>query len=335
MSGSFGLTTFGDINPRVGIYAVARFLDHAAYVQVLERYALVEPLPKNKGQLVKWRRAIPFEINTTALVEGVTPAPNMLQFEDVSAVISQYGAWTTFTDVILDTHEDPILQNISKLLGEQAGAIKEQLIWAELTSGTNVLYTGAATSRATVEDPISETELIQAQRFLKANRAKPLTKMLKASTNIATEPVAPGYIAFGHSNLEPDFRALPNFVVREKYSQVQTINEWELGKFQDIRVVLTPDLGPFYGAGSGTTTGVLSRDGDNVDVYPIVVIGQDAYGVVPLRGMNSVGVHVQNPKHTFEDPLAQRGFASWKMWYAAVRLNEEWMVRIEAAASAA
>lgn len=99
MSGSFGLTTFGDINPRVGIYAVARFLDHAAYVQVLERYALVEPLPKNKGQLVKWRRAIPFEINTTALVEGVTPAPNMLQFEDVSAVISQYGAWTTFTDV--------------------------------------------------------------------------------------------------------------------------------------------------------------------------------------------------------------------------------------------
>lgn len=331
---SFGLTTFGDISPRVGIYAVANFLDHASYVQTLERFARVEALPKNKGQIVKWRRFVPFEINTTALVEGVTPAPNMLQYEDVTTVVSQYGAWTTFTDVILDTHEDPNLQKISMGLGEQAGAVKEQLIWAEVNGGTNVIYSGAATSRATVEAPISEDELIAAQRFLKASRAKPLTKMLKASTNIATEPVAPGYIAVGHSNLEPDFRALPNFVVREKYSQVNLISDWELGKFQDIRVILTPDLGPFYGAGSGTTTGVLSRDGDNVDVYPIVVFGADAFGVVPLRGMDSVSVVVKNPTHTFEDPLAQRGFASWKMWYVAVRLNEEWMVRIEAAASA-
>lgn len=331
---SFGLTTFGDISPRVGIYAVANFLDHAAYVQVLERFARTEALPKNKGQIVKWRRFVPFEINTTALVEGVTPAPNMLQYEDVTSVISQYGAWTTFSDVILDTHEDPNLQKISMGLGEQAGAIKEQLIWAELTGGTNVIYSGAATSRATVEAPLAEDELIAAQRFLKASRARPLTKMLKASTNIATEPVAPGYIAVGHSNLEPDFRALPNFVVREKYSNYAFISDWELGKFQDIRVILTPDLGPFYGAGSGTTTGVLSRDGANVDVYPIIVFGADAYGVVPMRGMDSVSVVVKNPTHTFEDPLAQRGFASWKMWYVAVRLNEEWMVRIETAASA-
>lgn len=331
---SFGLTTFGDISPRVGIYAVAQFLDHAAYVQVLERFARIEVLPKNKGQIVKWRRFVPFEINTTALVEGVTPAPNMLQYEDVTTVVSQYGAWTTFTDVILDTHEDPNLQKISMGLGEQAGAVKEQLIWAEITGGTNVLYSGTATSRATVEDPIDESELIAAQRFLKASRARPLTKMLKASTNVATEPVAPGFIAVGHSNLEPDFRALPNFVVREKYSNVNLVSDWELGKFQDIRVILTPDLGPFYGAGSSNVTGVLSRDGNNVDVYPIVVFGQDAFGVVPLRGMDSVKITVKNPTETYSDPLAQRGFASWKMWYVAVRLNEEWMVRIEAAASA-
>lgn len=332
---SFGLTTFGDISPRVGIYAVARFLDHAAYVQVLERYAKIEPLPKNKGQVVKFRRFVPFEINTTALVEGVTPAPNMLQFEDVTAVVSQYGGWTTYTDVIADTHEDPVLNNITSGLGEIAGAVKEQIIWAELTGGTNVLYSGAATSRATVEEPISEAELVQAQRFLKASRAKPLTRMLKASTGIATEPVAPGYVAFGHTNLEPDLRAMTNFVPREKYSQGSFLSDYELGKFQDIRFILTPDLWPFYGAGAAADGSVLSRDGANVDVYPLVIVGQDAYGVVPMRGMESVKVVVKNPEHTFEDPLAQRGFASWKTWYVAVRLNEEWMVRIEAAASAA
>lgn len=331
---SFGMTTYGDISPRVGIYAVANFLAHAGPIQILEKFAKVEPLPKNNGQIVKWRRFVPFEINTTALVEGVTPAPNQLQYEDVSTVISQYGAWVNFTDVILDTHEDPNLQKISMGLGEQAAAVKEQLIWSELIGGTNVLYSGAATSRATVEAPVAEDEFVAAQRYLKANKARHITKMLKASTNIATEPVAPAFVAFGHSNLEPDMRDLLGFVPREKYASGTLLSDYEIGKFQDVRIILSPEFGPFYGAGSATTTGVLSRDGDNVDVYPIVIIGQDAFGVVPMRGMNSVGITVKNPTATYEDPLAQRGFASWKMWYVAVRLNEEWMVRIEAAASA-
>lgn len=331
---SYAPMTYGDISPRVGLYAVANFLAHVEPVLVLEKFARHEALPKNKGHLIVWRRFVPFEINTTALVEGVTPAPNSMQYENVSTVISQYGGWVPFTDVLLDTHEDPNLQKITMGLGEQAAAVKEQIIWAEMIGGTNVLYTGAATSRATVEAPISEEELIAAQRFLKANKAKHITRMLKASQNIATEPVAPAFIAFGHSNLEPDFRALPNFVVREKYASGSTVSDYEIGKFQDIRVILSPDLLPLFGEGSGTTTGVLSRDGADVDVYPIVIVGQDAYGCVPMRGMESVGITVKNPTATYEDPLAQRGFASWKMWYVAVRLNEEWMVRIEAAASA-
>ncbi len=277
---------------------------------------------------------MPFEINTTALVEGVTPAPNQMQYEDVSTMVDQYGGWVSFTDVIADTHEDPNLQKISMGLGEQAGATKEAIIWDTLIGGTNVIYSGAATSRATVEAPIAEEDLIAAQRFLKANRAKHITKMLKASTNVATEPVAPAFVAFGHSNLEPDFRSLQEFVVREKYSNVQLLSDYEIGKFQDIRVILTPQLNPFYGAGSANVTGVLSANGTNVDVYPVVIVGQDAFGVVPLRGMDTAKVTIKNPEPTYEDPLAQRGFASWKMWYVAVRLNEEWMVRIEAAARA-
>lgn len=331
---SFGITTYGDISPRTAIYAVANFLEHAMPVLVLEKFARVETLPKNKGTLVKWRRFVPFEVNVQTLVEGVTPAPSMLQYEDVTSIVQQYGNWVSFTDVILDTHEDPNLQKITMGLGEQAGAIKEAIIWAELIAGTNVLYTGDATQRSEVDAPISEDELVAAQRYLKAAKAKPLTKMLRASTSIATEPVAPGYIAFGNSNLEKDFRALPEFLVREKYSNYAFINDWEIGKFQDIRVILTPDLGPFWGAGSADTAGVLSRDGVRVDVYPIVIVGQDAFGVVPLRGMDAATVTVKNPVATYEDPLAQRGFASWKMWYVATRLNEEWMVRIEAAASA-
>ena len=307
---SFGITTYGDISPRVGIYAVAKFLEHVKPVEVLAKFGMTEAVPKNKGQLAVFRRFIPFEINTTALVEGVTPAPNMMQYEDISVVLSQYGAWVNFTDVVADTSEDPILNSVTTGLAEQAAAVKEALIWAELVGGTNVIYSGTATSRATVAAPLAEEDLIAAQRYLKAAKARPITRMLKASTNIATEPVAPAFIAFGHTNLEPDFRALTGFVPREKYASGAPISDWELGKFQDIRVILSPDLEIFYGAGAGSPTGVLSAGGTNVDVYPIVVVGQDAYGIVPLRGMDSVSITVKNPTPTYEDPLAQRGFAS-------------------------
>lgn len=336
--GSYNGMNYGDISPRVGMHAVAKFLAHAQPILVLEKFATSQPLPKNKSQTIKWRRAIPFDTSLVALTEGVTPAPQAMRFEDVTSAISQYGAWVAFTDVVADTHEDPILNEMSTLLSEQAAQVKEGLTWNVLRAGTNVLYTGTATSRATVNAPVQEADLRLATRVLKGNLAKPITRMISASPNIATEPVAPGYIAFGHSNLEADLRDLTGFVPREKYASTSALMDQEIGKFEDIRFILTPHLAPFYGAGTstvgaGASTDVLGSNGA-VDVYPVVIIGQDFFASTSLKGYESAQMAVKNPQMgaSFEDPMGQRGFMSWKMWYVVTRLNEAWGVRIEAAA---
>lgn len=332
---SYNGMQYGDISPRVGIMAVAKFLAHAQPMLVLERYGSSQDLPKNKSQTMKWRRAIPFDTSLVALTEGVTPAPQALRFEDVSTAISQYGAWVQFSDVIADTHEDPILNKMTELMSEQAAQVKEGLIWNVLRAGTNVLYTGTATSRATVNAPVQEADLRLATRVLKANLAKPITKMISAQPNIATEPVAPGYIAFGHSNMEADLRDLTGFVPREKYASTSGLMDQEIGKFEDIRFILTAHLNPFYAAGPTTTGTGASTDvlgsGGAVDVYALVIIGEDFFATTALKGYESASVTFKNPTATQDDPLAQRGFCSWKMWYVVTRLNEAWGVRIEAA----
>lgn len=324
-----------DISPRVGIYAVAKMLAYAQPMLVLEKFAQVTALPKNKGLTIKWRRPVPFDVSAVALTEGVTPAPQILEYEDVTSVISQYGSWVPFTDVIADTHEDPNLQVMTQLCGEQAASTKEAILWAELRGGTNVIYAGTANSRATVTAVLDEDDLRAAQRELKANHGRHITKMIGATDKTATEPVAPAFIAFGHSNLESDLRDLNGFTIREKYASYAPVSDYEIGKFEDIRFILTPHLEPFFGAGSASTTGVLNN-GANVDVYPIVIVAQDAYGCTPLKGAESVAMGVLNPKMagSYEDPLGQRGLVSWKMWFVATRLNEAWMVRIETACSA-
>lgn len=335
---SFSGLNYGDITPRIGVYAHGKLLATAFPQLILDKYAQAIPIPKNKGHVIKFRRKIPWAISTEQLVEGVTPAPQGLEFEDITAVIQQYGSWIPFTDVFLDTHEDAteVMSVISEEAGNQAALTKERILWNMMVAGTNVIYSGAATSRATVVAPLDANDFRLAQRTLKVAMATPVTKMLAAGTKVATQPVAGGFIGIGHTNMEQDLRALPSFVTREHYASGTLLNDYEIGKFEDLRFILAPHYTYFEGAGATDASGAVLTTGGKVDVYPLVIFGQDAFASTPLQGMDSASIGVKRPKmaESYEDPLGQRGFCSWKFWYAATRLNEAWIIRLEGAVSA-
>lgn len=325
-------TQYGDISPRVGIFAVADMLAHADTQIILDKFGKLEAVPKNKGLLIRFRRPVPFEVNPVAMVEGVTPTPQALEYEDVSTSLAQYGAWVPFTDVIVDTHEDPNLKVMTELCGKQAAEIKELITWNEIRGGTQVFFSGAAALRGEVTALINIDKIRAVVRQLKRNHCKKITKVLKASTSIATEPVNASYVAVAHTDTEAVWRGLATFVPTERYASGAVLHANEIGKVEEVRVILSPMLEPFIGAGSATISGVLNN-GANVNVYPIIIFGEDAYAVTPLRGMDSATIAVKNPKmgESYEDPLGQRGFVAWKIWFSAVRLNEQWMARLETA----
>lgn len=327
---------YADLGVRIGLYAVATFLAHAQPMLGLDRFAQMVEVPKNKGQQIVWRRLVPFNASMEQLVEGITPSPTGVVYENVSSQLAQYGAWIPFSDILVETHEDENIKQFTIGAAEQAALTKERILWATLIAGTNVIYSGAATSRATVQAPLDLGDLQLATRALKVAMAKPITKIITASDKIATQPVAPGYVGIGHTNLEQDLRAVSGFVPRENYSDsTKILHEMEIGKVQDIRFILLPHLPYFAGAGSTTTTGVLFT-GANVDVYPLVIFGENAFATTALKGMSAANVWVKLPEggKSYEDPVGQRGFVAWKMWYSGVRLNEAWMIRLESAASA-
>lgn len=330
--GSF--LTYGDIGPRVGIHAVAGLLTRIEPALVLEKYALVTPLPKNTGEVIKWRRVRPLIVSTTALTEGVTPPAEQLVYEDVTTVIQQFGGWIQITDKVADLLEDKALSDAMDLLADQAAATKEAILWGILRGGTNVFYANGL-GRPNVNTPIDIDLVNAAVNTLKRNHAKKITSRLAAGPRIATEPVNASYVAFAHVDLETDIRAMDGFVPTEKYASGSLLDDtWEIGKVNEVRFILSPQLSMFPDAG-GAAGAMRSTSGTNADVYPVVIIGKEAYGTVPLKGINSVQMAVKNPKMGEPgDPLGQRGHVAWKIWYQAVRLNEQWMVRLEVAATA-
>jgi N4-gp56 family major capsid protein len=304
---------------------------------VLERFGHFDPQGKNKTKTRKWRRYEALSPATSPLVEGVTPAGNQIRYSDVEATLSQYGDFVSITDVIEDTHEDPVLSEMVSVCAEQIAETVELIRFGILKAGTNVYLASTATSRATVNSAPLRGDLRKIYRGFKRNRAREFTKIISASAKVATEPVGASYFLLGHTDLDSDIRNINGFVPIEKYSESTKAMSGEVGKVENFRIILSDLFEPFLAAGtSGSTYLTNGASGTGkADVYPMLAVAQNAYAIVPLQGSNAVKPMVKNPgSPTQGDELGQRGFVSWKMYQTAAILNELWMARYEVAATA-
>ena len=327
------MTTYGDISQRTAAYAAVEMLAHAEPILVLGKFGQSKPLPKNKADTIKFRRPIPFAVATTPLVEGVTPVAKQMQYEDVTVQLQQYGDVVQITDRVEDLSEDPVLKDASMLAGEQAAETMEMLLYGVLKAGTNVGYANGA-ARTDVNTVIEVNDVRSAVRALKAQRAKALTSMLSGSPDYATKPVEGGFVAFAHTDLEADLRGVTGFTPVAQYGSRKPLCPEEIGSVENVRFILSPLLAAWADGGGAKGT-MKSTTGTNADVYPVIVVAKDSYGTVPLKGEGSITPTVLNPgKPSKSDPLGQVGFVGWKSYFAAVRLNEAWMRRIEVAVTA-
>jgi N4-gp56 family major capsid protein len=107
-----------------------------------------------------------------------------------------------------------------------------------------------------------------------------------------------------------------------------------VGSADGLRFVLSAFLKPLPGAGSTTLNGMRNTN-SAVDVYPILVLAKEAVGTVPLQGATRPMIKVYNPGQASPtDPVGQRGFVSYKMWHAALILNQNWLSRVEVGSTA-
>lgn len=329
-------TTYGDISQRTAAWASRNMLRHAEPVMILQKMGQSRPIPKNTADNAKFRRPIPFAVSTVPLAEGVTPSPQKLRYEDVSVRLKQYGNVVEVSDWVRDTSEDPVLQDATMLIGEQAGATAEQIVYGAVRGGTNVIYANGA-SRNAVNSPLTLNKQRAATRQLARQKARKITRILDSTPDYETRNVEAAYVAVAHTDVESDIRNLDGFIPVSEYGTKRLVSEHEIGAVENVRYVLSPDLAPFADAGgakAGSGTDMVSTTGVSADVYPILIFGQDAFGVVPLKGENAMTPMVHNAKVSASDPLAQRNYVGYKFAFASVILNELWMIRVEVAVTA-
>mgnify|MGYP001081619517 CR=1 FL=1 len=328
-------TRYGDagVSQRTEVYAERQMLKHAGPVLVLEKCGpLMKQMPKNKSQIIKFRRPVPFSAANVPLQEGITPTATQFRYEDVTGTLKQYGMLVTITDHIEDTHEDPVLNDAAVQCGENIGRTWESLDWGVVRAGTSVFYTNG-TGRGDVNTPLTLNVIRAAIRALKAQKAMKITSVIDSSPDFNTRAIEASFVAACHTDTESDIRNIQGFIPCASYGSRQMMCAEELGSVQELRFLCSPDLPAFTDAG-GTPTSVVSTSGSSADVYPTVVFGKEAWGRVMLRGQGAIEPSILRPGvKDKSDPLGQRGSVGWKGWHEALILNDSWMTRIESAVS--
>lgn len=324
---------YGDISPRTAGKASRQFLERATPLILIERFAQGRPLEKNNTKTQIFRRYNSLAPATTPLTEGVTPAGKTGTKTDVSVTLEQYGDFVEITDVIQDTHEDPVLQEYMGITGEQAAETVELINYGVIKGGTAVTYANGS-ARADVNTPLTLEAQRRALRSILRQNGKRHTRMLSASPNYETYPVGPCFVGLCHTDNSSAVRDMPGFVPVEKYGTQQAL-PGEIGAVEEVRYCASSLYTPFEDAGgayAGSGTDMISTSGTNADVYPVIYLAQHAIGVVPLKGKKSITPMVLNPNTPRGgDQLGQRGSVGWKTMYAAVILNDAWMHRVECA----
>jgi N4-gp56 family major capsid protein len=349
------IQNYGTVASRNLIRAAQGMLEHAQPITVLGDFGTQREMPQNSTDTLVFRRTLPFgasaagtTIENTSryvgtpditasnfvLAEGVTPNSNTISFQDVSVQLQQYGVLFKYSSKTEQLYEDDIPGEMVKLTGETLAEVMEQVRYGVLKAGSTVIYANGS-SRSAINTAISLNAIRKAARTLESNRARRVTSRLAPGVNFGTRAVQPAYVVFCHTDAVSDIRNLPGFTRVEEYGSFKPIHDREVGACEDFRFVSSPLLKSFLASGSGTLNGMLSVGASNVDVYPFIVIGEDAWGQVALKGMSAIKPVVLKASQTnHANPLGQFGYVGASTWFATVRLNDAWMARIEAGVTA-
>jgi N4-gp56 family major capsid protein len=350
------IQNYGTVASRNLIRAAQGMLEHAQPITVLGDFGTQREMPQNSTDTLVFRRTLPFGASTVGttienstryvgtpditasnfvLAEGVTPNSNTISFQDVSVQLQQYGVLFKYSSKTEQLYEDDIPGEMVKLTGETLAEVMELVRYGVLKAGSTVIYANGS-SRAAISTPISLNAIRKAARTLESNRARRVTSRLAPGVNFGTRAVQPAYVVFCHTDAVSDIRNLPGFTRVEEYGSFKPIHDREIGACEDFRFISSPLLKSFLAAGASVgSSGMLSVGAANVDVYPFIVIGEDCWGQVALKGMSAIKPVVLKASQTnHANPLGQFGYVGASTWFATVRLNDAFMARIEAGVTA-
>ena len=109
------------------VFYDTELLENARVDMYYAQFAKRQPLPKNRGTTVEWRKWNTFA-KANELQEGVIPTGQKFGMSSKTGVIKQYGTYATLSDKLELRAYDPVILGATEEMGASAAETQETLI---------------------------------------------------------------------------------------------------------------------------------------------------------------------------------------------------------------
>jgi N4-gp56 family major capsid protein len=279
-----------------------KLLEYVKAKLVARQFGQKRNIRENTGRTITFTKFAPLPESTTPLTDQPTPATGKtMSTQQISAVVEEYGDYIDldeFTDV---TSYVPLLSEAVELLADQANRTLDAIAMNEITAGTNVIYPNGKID----PDELTSDDII----------TKDIIGSGKAILEDADIPPFPDgyYVCLIHPNkLNQLFT--PAELIQLSLASKSIFETGNILAYNGVKFVSTTRM-PVY-VNAATTP---------IDIYKTILLGPNSYGVIDVSGKTL------QMTYTNTDKLGRIKTPGWKAYFAAKRLNEDAMVRIESA----
>ena len=247
MKDIFDLQLFADSNTQttsglsaeMKTYYGMELLENAKPALVHNQFAATKPLPVGGGKTVEWRKFGSFDKALTPLTEGVTPDGSGISVSYITKDLSQYGDYTTVSDMLDMTAIDDVVLEITDRHGANMGLTLDTVTRNEIQQGTKVLYAPDGEGNE-VTHRYALTGACKMTSELVAKAATALKKM--------NAPTFDGkYVCIIHPSVAFDLRQDEAWIAAHQYAAATELFSGEIGELHGVRFVETTEAKIFRG----------------------------------------------------------------------------------------
>ncbi len=271
---------------------------------------------------------------TASLTEGTTPAEESAPTLTLTTITPAfYGSWMGHTDVLEMEEFDPIISEVSSILGEQCGLSADTIIRNALNADATIDYSANQAARTALDAPahnVSYADFIKQVAYLEGSDAMPVD--------------GSDFICIIHPYSWATLMQDPIFVnlfIDESESAPNggALRTGYMGRVLRCKIYVSSNAQKYINGGvSGT------------DVYTMLFIAKESYGIVGIGNItpnlvdgggdgysSNTGKSVKPVEIIVKqlgsagatDPLNQRATIGWKMALAVNVLNSAWIRTLE------
>ena len=237
-------------------YYSMRLINLAEPELIHDQFAQKHPIPKNSGKTIEFRKYDSLPKALVPLTEGVTPAGQKMSMGVITATIKQYGGFIELSDILELTAIDNNLVQATRLLASQAGRTSDTITREVLAGGTNVLFSGGKTNRASL---VGGDTTADNNCYLTVDDVRRAVRALKVMNAQKINGYFAGII---HPDVAYDLMSDPKWVNVKTYSDPDGIYEGEIGKIEGVRFVETSEAKIFHGADLASDSRTLKVSGN-------------------------------------------------------------------------